>query len=99
LNQQDARPAAAEALRGLIDAIVLKPSEDGGSLGIFVEGNLAAMLRLAVHDKRPSERDSLEQIFPVMMVAGAGLNPRPLGYEPEVIGQPARTTDNHKQFS
>ena len=37
LEQPDARPAAAEALRDLIDAIVLKPSDDG-SFGIFVEG-------------------------------------------------------------
>jgi hypothetical protein len=35
---------------------VLKPTDDG-SLGIFVEGNLAAMLLWAVHDKsRPSVR-------------------------------------------
>jgi hypothetical protein len=64
------RPVAADALRGLIDAIILKPADDG-SLGILVEGNLAAMLRLALNDKRPSELDSLEQIFPVTMVAGA----------------------------
>jgi hypothetical protein len=45
---------------------VLKPTDDR-SLGIFVEENLAAMLQLAVHDKRPSERDGLGQIFPVTM--------------------------------
>jgi hypothetical protein len=38
------------------------------------QGNLAAMLRLVLNDKRPSEQDSLEQIFPVMMVAGAVLS-------------------------
>jgi site-specific DNA recombinase len=78
LEQEDARPTAADALRGLIDAIMLKPADDG-RLGIFVEGNLAAMLRLALNDKRPSERDSLEQIFPVTMVAGAGFEPATFG--------------------
>ena len=78
LEHEDARPAAADALRGLIDAIVLKPADDG-RLGIFVEGNLAAMLRLALNDKRPSELDSLEQIFPVTMVAGVGFEPTTFG--------------------
>jgi hypothetical protein len=37
------RPKAAEALRGLIDALVLTP----GELGIELQGNLAAMLKAA----------------------------------------------------
>ncbi len=37
-------------------------------LGIFVQGNLAAMLALATNAKRPSTSDDLQ--IPVTMVAG-----------------------------
>ena len=72
--------AAAEALRGLIDAIVLTPQE--GELKIELRGNLAAMLK-AAHtqvtgaslaplglwgDERSPSDDDLVQI---MLVAGA----------------------------
>jgi hypothetical protein len=66
LDQEDARPQAAEPLRGLLDAIVLYP--EGERLGIQVQGNLAAMLQLATNAKRPSEMDLA---IPVKMVAGA----------------------------
>ena len=39
------RSASSEALRGLIDAIVLTP--EGGALRIEFQGNLAAMLKAA----------------------------------------------------
>jgi hypothetical protein len=43
LENEESRTAAAEALRGLIDAIVLTPQE--GELKIELQGNLAAMLK------------------------------------------------------
>jgi site-specific DNA recombinase len=70
LEQEDARPKAAEAVRGLLDVIILKPEgEPANRLGILVQGNLAAMLTLAHDAKRPSDADDLARS--VMMVAGA----------------------------
>ena len=45
LQNEESRTGAAEALRGLIDAIVLTPEE--GELKIQLQGNLAAMLKAA----------------------------------------------------
>ena len=45
LEYEESRTAAAEALRGLIDAIVLTPQE--GELKIELQGNPAAMLKAA----------------------------------------------------
>ena len=84
LEHEESRTAAADALRGLIDAIVLTPH--GGELKIELQGNLAAMLRAAhaqssgaslTHlgfwgDGRSPDDDDLVQI---MMVAGAGFEP------------------------
>jgi site-specific DNA recombinase len=44
LEQPDCRTEATEALRGLVDGIVLTPRPDGRELGIELKGNLAAML-------------------------------------------------------
>jgi hypothetical protein len=57
----------AEALRGLIDAIVLTPNE--GELQIELKGNLAAMLGAAQNAKRSPETGDLS--LQVVMVAGA----------------------------
>ena len=45
LEQEESRTAAADALRGLIDAIVLSPQK--GALRIELPDNLAAMLKAA----------------------------------------------------
>jgi hypothetical protein len=80
LEHEESRTAAAEALRGLIDAIVLTPQE--GELKIELQGNLAAMLKAAQAqcngaplvplgrwgDERSPGDDDLVQI---MLVAGA----------------------------
>ena len=80
LEHQESRNGAAEALRGLIDAIVLTPQE--GELKIELQGNLAAMLKAAQaqspgaslaplgcwRDERSPDDDDLVQI---MLVAGA----------------------------
>ena len=59
---------ATEALRGLIDAIILTPS--AGELRIDLKGNLAAMLSAATNAKRSPETGDLS--LQVEMVAGAG---------------------------
>jgi site-specific DNA recombinase len=80
LENEESRTAAADALRGLSDAIILTPQE--GELKIELQGNLAAMLKaaqaqstgasLAPHgrwgDERSPDNDDLVQI---MLVAGA----------------------------
>jgi site-specific DNA recombinase len=77
LTCEEARPQASEALRGLLDEIVLEPS--GSELGIEVRGNLASLLRFAQNAKRsrPSESDELERT--VSLVAGAGFEPATFG--------------------
>jgi site-specific DNA recombinase len=76
LEQGDrVRTEAHEAIRGLIEAIELKP--DGSTLGITLKGNLAGMLTLAQNKKRPSETDDL--LDQVQLVAGAGFEPATFG--------------------
>ena len=88
LEHEESRPGAAEALRGLIDAIVLTPRET--ELKIELQGNLAAMLKAAQaqttgaslaplgrwESERSSDDDDLVQI---MLVAGAGFEPATFG--------------------
>src|SRR3954466_11441318 len=82
LEHPETRTEASEALRGLIDAIVLTPdqgeppsrgSEDSRSgeprLRIELKGNLAAMLGAAQNAKRSPETGDLS--LQVVMVAGA----------------------------
>jgi hypothetical protein len=69
LQQHESRLEATEALRGLVDAIVLTPAADRKELGIELRGNLAAMLGATVQRKRPSESDDLS--LQVALVAGA----------------------------
>src|SRR5262245_46454044 len=67
LEQPDTRTEATEALRGLIDAIILTPAD--GKLRIELKGNLAAMLSAATNAKRSPETGDLS--LQVEMVAGA----------------------------
>jgi hypothetical protein len=67
LEHPETRTEASEALRGLIDAIVLMP--DQGELQIELKGNLAAMLGAAQNAKRSPETGDLS--LQVEMVAGA----------------------------
>jgi hypothetical protein len=71
LPNADIRSEAAEALRGLVDAILLVPAGDG--LRIELKGNLAAMLSAAQNAKRSPEGDLSLQIA---LVAGARNHPR-----------------------
>ena len=67
LEHSETRTEASEALRGLIDAIVLTPNQ--GELQIELKGNLAAMLGAAQNAKRSPETGDLS--LQVVMVAGA----------------------------
>ena len=75
LEHPETRTEASEALRGLIDAIVLTP--DQGELQIELKGNLAAMLGAAQNAKRSPETGDLS--LQVVMVAGAGFEPATFG--------------------
>ena len=69
LQEPDTRSEATEALRGLVDAIVLIPDPIGETLQIELRGNLAAMLGATVQTKRSPESDDLS--LQVSLVAGA----------------------------
>jgi len=67
LQSDASRVEASDALRGLIDSIVLTPAN--GQLRIELRGNLAAMLAVAQETKRSPETGDL--LVPVQLVAGA----------------------------
>jgi len=69
LQEPDNRSEATEALRGLVEAIVLTPDHAGETLQIELRGNLAAMLGATVQTKRSPESDDLS--LQVSLVAGA----------------------------
>ncbi len=48
LQEPDSMPDAKDALRGLIDRVVLSPTSPGGKLSIHLEEVLAALLRLGL---------------------------------------------------
>jgi site-specific DNA recombinase len=72
LNDEATRPEAAEILRGLIDAIELRPGKS--RYDILLRGDLAGILTLAINSKKPAtlSRDGLSQ---VALVAGVGFEP------------------------
>ena len=67
LEHSETRVEASEAIRDLIDAIVLTP--DQNELRIELRGNLAAMLSAATNATRSPETGDLS--LQVQMVAGA----------------------------
>lgn len=75
LEHPETRTEASDALRGLIDVIVLTPDE--GALRIDLRGNLAAMLGAATNAKRSPETGDLS--LQVQMVAGGGFEPPTFG--------------------
>ena len=75
LEDGESRTAAAEAIRALIERILLEP--DGDQLRITLKGDLAGMLSAARDSKRsPDTGDLLVQI---KLVAGAGFEPATFG--------------------
>src|SRR5262245_48407036 len=75
LERQETRTEATEALRGLVDAIILTPTD--GELRIELKGNLAAMLSAATNAKRSPESGDL--MLQIKLVAGAGFEPATFG--------------------
>ncbi|MGU3401703.1 recombinase family protein [Brucellaceae bacterium D45D] len=70
-DSEDKRMEAADAIRSLVDAIVLTPAED--RMEIDVRGDLAGILTIAAERKKPHEGALLGS--QVKMVAGAGFEP------------------------
>jgi hypothetical protein len=71
LESEETRTGARDAIRALIEAIMLEP--DGDQLKIRLKGDLAAMLSAARDSKRsPDTGDLMVQI---KLVAGAGNQP------------------------
>ena len=75
LESEDSRTGAADAIRALIETILLEP--DGDQLKITLKGDLAGMLSAARDSKRsPDTGDLMVQI---KLVAGAGFEPPTFG--------------------
>jgi len=66
LEHAESRAGAADAIRGLIEAILLEP--DGGRLKITLKGDLAGMLSAARDSKRSPETGDL--MLQIKLVAG-----------------------------
>ena len=79
LSAQDGMPEAKEALRALIDRIVLQPSPMTGKLDIHIEGALAGLLSLSLRSKRKKgltgEDQAFDSISELVLVAGVGFEP------------------------
>ena len=75
LESEENSTGARDAIRALIEAILLEP--DGDRLNITLKGDLAGMLSAARDSKRsPDTGDLMVQI---MLVAGAGFEPATFG--------------------
>ena len=75
LESEESRTGARQAIRALIEAILLEP--DGDQLKITLKGDLAGMLSAARDSKRsPDTGDLMVQI---KLVAGAGFEPATFG--------------------
>ena len=73
---------AKEALRDLIEKIVLTPSEDGTGLDIDLYGAIAGLLHLATgvsaqNSKKasPGKSEAFDIAGKIVLVAGAGFEP------------------------
>ena len=75
LETEESRLGAAEAIRALVEAIVLEP--DGDKLKITLKGDLAGMLSAARDSKRSPETGDL--LVQIKLVAGAGFEPATFG--------------------
>jgi site-specific DNA recombinase len=67
LENEDSRTGAADAIRALVEAIVLEP--DGERLNITLKGDLAGMLSAARDSKRSPDTGDL--VLQIKLVAGA----------------------------
>lgn len=65
---EEARGEARQALRGLIEQVVVYPKQDGRGVELELHGRLAQIIRFAQKKKAPAEAGA---DYPVKMVAGA----------------------------
>jgi site-specific DNA recombinase len=72
LENEDSRTGAADAIRALVEAIVLEP--DGDQLNITLKGDVAGMLSAARDSKRSPDTD--DRLVQIKLVAGRALRPR-----------------------
>ena len=79
LNKAGEMQEAQEALRGLVDRIVLQPSPETGKLDIILEGALSGLLTLSLGAKRKegssTEAQAIDSIEELLLVAGVGFEP------------------------
>ena len=75
LENEESRTSAVDAIRALIEAILLEPN--GDELKITLKGDLAGMLSAARDSKRSPETGDL--LVQIKLVAGAGFEPATLG--------------------
>ncbi|MCD1636441.1 recombinase family protein, partial [Martelella mediterranea] len=82
LSEADQMLGSKEALRDLIEKIVLTPSEDGTGLDIDLHGAIAGLLHLATgvsaqNDKKasPGASEAFDMLDKTVLVAGAGFEP------------------------
>jgi site-specific DNA recombinase len=75
LESEESRTGAVDAIRALIEAILLEP--DGDKLKITLKGDLAGMLSAARDTKRSPDTGNL--LVQIKLVAGAGFEPATFG--------------------
>ncbi len=75
LESEESRQGASDAIRALVEAVVLEP--DGDQLKITLKGDLAGMLSAARDSKRSPETGDL--LVQIKLVAGAGFEPATFG--------------------
>ena len=79
LGKPEDMAEAKEALRGLIDRIVLTPNATTGKLDIMLKGALSGLLALALGCKRKKgltpEDQAFDNVSELMLVAGVGFEP------------------------
>ncbi|WP_411351931.1 hypothetical protein PNH50_00440 [Leisingera aquaemixtae] len=79
LGSAEGMEEAKEALRALVERIVLTPAAEGTGLDLTLEGDLAGLLRLAAGAEGPNAKkapDGRSEAFDIsdelVLVAGAG---------------------------
>jgi len=75
LESEESRVSAVDAIRALIETILLEP--DGDELKITLKGDLAGMLSAARDSKRSPDTGDL--LLQIKLVAGAGFEPATFG--------------------
>ena len=91
LQEPDSRSDATEALRGLVDAIVLTPDQASETLQIESGGTWRPCWEPPF--KRRGRRNPTTSSCKYLWLRGGDLNPRPLGYEPNEL--PDCSTPRH----